>query len=311
MDGNNPRLAARNRRFAAVERKERDAPPRLWAARQTAPVRVVGRGGNEGGAFGHAQRLIDRFAGPLGPLRPHACRHRFPGGERVAETGEAVKARVRLQELPVNSRRGRENRRAEMLRELRPDAGIARPCVDQGGGAHGPGVHQPGAERIGPVERPGVEHDVLTGQPVPALPHHPPRPRRPVRMGDALGAPGRAGRVDDIGEVVGGCVGEAVHGRARRVAGRDLTNRRAFECEARGGEDQLRVRLLRDISRLIGAEQGGGRDGDGAHRRCAEEKDREIGGMPDPQHHPLARLQAERRQPARRRRNAVAEVPIG
>ena len=94
---------------------------------------------------------------------------------------------LRSQELAVNPRGGRKDRRVVRLHQetelirRHPFAG------DQRSRAARPGVQKPGAERIGPVERAGMQQAVTLGQPIPTLPHHPPGPDRAMGMGDGAG----------------------------------------------------------------------------------------------------------------------------
>ena len=216
----------------------------------------------------------------------------------------------RVEHLPVDARRGGEDRGAVRAGERRPDVAVGRAGIDQRGGADRPGVGQPGAERVGPVEGAGVQHPVVGRQPVPAVPHHPPRPGRALGVHDALRLAAGAGGIDDVGRIVRRRRGEG-DGRVpaerrdlRRAEHRDAGRRPAAPSPAPSA-DQLRLEVGEDHADLALGQQRRGRHRHRAERVGGEEEDREVGAVAEPEQHPVAAARAR----ARRARPRCAAPP--
>ena len=148
-----------------------------------------------------------------------------------------------------------------------------------------------------------MQHPVVGRQPVPAVPHHPPRPGRALGVHDALRAAAGAGGIDDIGRVVGRRRGEG-NGRvpAERRDLRGAEHRDAGIARQRHpgrGRDQLRLEVGEDHADLALGQRRGGRHRHRAERVGGEEEDRKVGAVAEPQQHPVAAAEPARGEPAR------------
>ena len=79
-----------------------------------------------------------------------------------------------FQDLPIDPRHRRKERGAGLSNKPGPQGRILFTCIDDGGGAVGPGVSEPCSQRIGPVEGTGVHYTIFGLNVVPALIHGPP-----------------------------------------------------------------------------------------------------------------------------------------
>ena len=313
-DGEQARLAARDRFFARVA-EDRDAAPRLGSARAARKGRCRRAEGDVGRDLGHAERLVYRAAGGGAPGLADARGERFACAETVAQGGEAGGEVGRVEHLAVDPRRGGEDRGAVRGGEARPDVAVGRARMDERGRADGPRVGEARAERVGPVERARVQDAVVGGEPVPAVPHHPPRPGRALGVDDALGAAAGAGGVDDEGGVVRRGVGE----RDRLGAAQIRDPRRAEDRDAvparqgqRGVVEDERRREVRENRRdLGGGQQRGDRDRDGAEGVRGEEQDREVRGIAEAQEDAVAFGHAARREAAGGPAHRLGEPAVG
>ncbi len=261
---------------------------------------------------------MDRLAGRRGPGVAHRRRQRLARAEPVAQMREARRQiDARVEHLAVDARRGGEQRRAMRPGQPRPHRAIGRAGIDQRGRSDRPGVGQPGAERVGPVEGARMQNAVLRRQAVPALPHHPPRPGGALRMDDALRPPARAGRVDDVGRIVGrgrrAAAGRVVVIAQRRDLGR-AEHRRARpggKIEARPQRDQPWLQIVKDACDLGRGQQRRSRDRHGAERVGREEQHGEVDAVAEPEQDAVPAPQAGGAQSAGAAQDRVRERAVG
>ena len=280
-------------------RQDRHAATRLRPARRAGQRRCGWRLADEGRDLRHAEGLVELEAGDRSPRLQRRGGQRLPGAEPVPQRSEPVPVGgTMLQDLAVEAGHGGEDGGAQPLDQPRPDGGIGRAGVDRGGRTVDPGVGEPDAQRVGPVERAGVQHAIVGMEPLPALVHRSPAPGRAMRVQDALGSGRRSRGVDEEGRVLRCRVGEVGEQRAvvrpgAQAGGRYGPHaRRRVELEPRTHHRRRGARVLEQEPGLGRAEQRRGGQRDQSRGQRAEEGQRAGGLVAQAQQQAVARAQA-------------------
>ena len=170
---------------------------------------------------------------------------------------------------------------------------------DQSGRANGPGVHQTGAERIGPVERARMQQPVIFAQGIPAVMHHLPGPDRAMGVGHGAGIARGARGINDITKPLG-----VAHGIG---AGRQVTHcaqpverdavgmRRAGDLGVQ--QDRRRFQVIDHLLRLALGQLRRGRHRNDPGGNGAKVGNREIDRIAQPHEDDIAGFDACLKQP--------------
>ena len=198
------------------------------------------------------------------------------------------------EDLAVNTRGSSKNRRLMAFHQQGQSLGIDAFGGDQRGGPDGPGIHQPGAKRVGPVEGARVHQAVVLAQLIPAVVHHAARPDGAMRMHHRARIARGARGIDQIGKAIriphGPINGRQIAHRLQRIGGdhrqigRCRGNRRVVQ-DTGGGEpgDHLLDLARGQLRRSRHRHQSGG-DG-------TQVGNREINGISQPHQDLVARFE--------------------
>ena len=274
--------------------------------------RGAGRAAGEvGGAFRHAQRLMQVSAGDGLPLLAQRGRQAFAGSQAVAQSGQGGQGCA--QHLADDARCCGKDGGIEPLHQQRQVGGRDASAGDQRSRAIHPRVQQAGAQGEGPVERARVQQAVGGQQPLPPLIHHAPRPDRAVSMGDRQGGARGAGGENHIGQPV-----RVAH--LPRAGRQPLHRQHLGRADHRGGVVGQGHAVLGHDQR--GGDAGGkprrlgrGQGGGGRHRHQtggdgAQKQHRKGRRIAQPHQHPVARLQAPRQKAGAAAANRRLQPPI-
>ena len=198
----------------------------------------------------------------------------------------------------------------------RPDVAVGRAGIDERRRPDRPGVGQPGAERIGPVERAGMQHPVVGRQPVPALPHHPPRPGGALGVHHALRAgrrcrryrPCRPGRRARSRRRAPGRWPRSAAISRRPITGTPGGSGSASPAPRQTSAGARSARIGASSAAVSCAEDG---DRHGPQRVGGEEEDGEVGAVAEAQQHPVAAADPARREPAGRAPHRLGQRAVG
>ena len=312
-----PDLARRERllrvRRVLVLREDHDAPSWLRLPRRAGshgrrrPRRDVGAD------LGHAERLEHLGPGCGGPLLGERRQQRLPGAEAVAQRGKIeLLGRPVLEQLAVDGGDGGEDVDAVLGDQPRPDRGVRRAAVEHRVSAHRPDVHQPHAERVGPVQRAGVQRDVAGLEAFPRAPHQRAPVEGALRVQHPLGTRLRARGVDQKGRVLGLRLRQlAVAVEAVEVGGVDADALEGGQGQVGGGDGGARLGVGAEERGLGGRElrRGGDRRQPGGVR--AEEGEGVVGRVRRAHQHAVAGLESAREQPAPDALHAFPRLGVG
>ena len=172
MHRQQPHLAGRQRLLSALLRQDRHPPAGLRPPGRPRAHRRAGAGGDVRAHLGHAQRLVELRAGATTPLVEHIGGQRLAGAEAMPQRAQVRVLRPPiLQQLAVDGGHGDEDRHRQPLHQRRPAARVRRPAVEHGVRARGPRIGEADAERVRPVERPGVQRHVPRAEALPPVAH--------------------------------------------------------------------------------------------------------------------------------------------
>ena len=178
-----------------------DPAPPLGISDGAGRGRARGRARDEDRAFRHAVSLEDRRSGCRAPQGRHIIAQLFAGGQGVPHMGQ-VRHRV-PQHFAQDAGRCRKDRGFGAGQQGGQIGGLDGCGRDQRCRPQRPGIQQTDAQRVGPVERPGVKQTVLLAQTGPTRTRHLPRPDRPVRMHDCARAASGPRGIGHPGQPVG------------------------------------------------------------------------------------------------------------